>query len=59
VIGPAAENPATDGRRAASPSYLEEELRRASEDGAVVRVSREARRAASEGHLPGFEALAA
>jgi transcription-repair coupling factor (superfamily II helicase) len=60
LIGPAAENPATDAAVSRIADYLEGGLRRArEEDGDVsaFRATLEALRSA--GHLPGFEALAA
>jgi transcription-repair coupling factor (superfamily II helicase) len=60
VIGPAAENPASDAAVARLAAYLEgRRLDAGDDDGAVsaFRVKLEALRAAS--HLPGFEALSA
>jgi transcription-repair coupling factor (superfamily II helicase) len=60
LIGPAAENPATDAAVARLADYLEGGLGRAREDdGAVSEFRTKLDVLRSEGHLPGFEALAA
>jgi transcription-repair coupling factor (superfamily II helicase) len=59
-IGPAAENPATDAAVARLAAYLEGGLGRAlADDGAVSEFRTKLDVLRSEGHLPGFEALAA
>jgi transcription-repair coupling factor (superfamily II helicase) len=60
LIGPAAENPATDAAVSRLADYLEVGLRRAREDdGAVSAFRTKLDALRSNGHLPGFEALAA
>ncbi len=60
LIGPAAENPATDAAVSRLAAFLEAGLRQArEEDGAVSEFRAKLDALRSAGHLPGFEALAA
>src|SRR5262249_40365306 len=60
VIGPAAENGATDGAVERLAGFLEGGARRAREgDGPVLEFRSKLDTLRSSGHLPGFEALAA